>query len=149
MKAVRMVVACGAVLVGGSSQAAVIDIDNGDLAALIASGVPVIDIRTAPEWQQTGVVPGSHLLTFFDDRGRADPAAWLEKARGIAQPNDAVVVICRSGNRTRSISQFLSEQVGYGKVYNVKHGIGAWIREGRPVVQTSLNIAGCNKANAC
>ena len=34
----------------------------------------VIDIRTQPEWEETGIVPGSKLLTYFDERGRADPA---------------------------------------------------------------------------
>jgi len=70
----------------------------------------VIDIRTRPEWEETGIVPGSHLLTFFDERGKADPAAWLAKAKAIAKPGDPLVVICRSGNRTKALSQFLSQQ---------------------------------------
>lgn len=137
------------IMLGGSAEAAVIDIDNGELASLMAKGVPVIDIRTAPEWQQTGIVPGSHLLTFFDERGRAEPETWLQKARAIGKPNDPVIVICRTGNRTKALSQFLSEQAGYTKVYNVKNGITAWGKDGRPLKPLSEHMASCRAANAC
>jgi len=139
---------CG-LLAGGSAQAVVIDIDNGELAKLMATGVALIDIRTAPEWQQTGVVPGSHLLTFFDERGHADPGAWVAKARAIAKPGEPLIVICRTGNRTKAVSQFLSDQVGYAKVYNVKSGIVAWARENRALAPPSQHVAGCRAPNAC
>jgi len=136
-------------LLAFAARAEVIDIDNAELAKLAASGVPVIDIRTAPEWEQTGIVPGSHLLTFFDERGNADPAAWLSKAKSIAKPGDPVVVICRTGNRTKALSQFLSQRAGYAKVYNVRNGIVAWGREGRPVVSAAPTLAACRAARTC
>jgi len=37
----------------------VIDIDNAELNKLISAGVPLIDLRTPPEWQQTGILAGS------------------------------------------------------------------------------------------
>lgn len=130
-------------------RADIIDIDNAELASLSASGVPVIDIRTAPEWEETGIVPGSHLLTYFDERGNVDPVAWLEKVKAIAKPGDPVVVICRSGNRTKAASQFLSQQAGYIKVYNVKHGIRDWAKEGRPIASAASALASCRKAKDC
>ena len=131
------------------ARAEVIDIGNAELAQLISSGVTVIDIRTQPEWEETGIVPGSKLLTFFDERGRADPAAWLEKLKPLARPGDPVVVICRSGNRTKPVSQFLSQQAGYTTVYNVKHGIKGWIGAGGPVVPANQTIASCKAAKTC
>jgi len=119
------------------ARAEVIDIDNAELAQLMKSGVPVVDIRTQPEWEDTGVLAGSKLLTFYDERGRADPAAWLEKLKPIAKPGDPVVVICRSGNRTKTVSQLLSQQAGYAKVYNVKSGMKGWIGSGGAVVSAS------------
>ena len=119
------------------ARAEVIDIDNAELAQLMKSGVPVVDIRTQPEWEDTGVLAGSKLLTFYDERGRADPAAWLEKLKPIAKPGDPVVVICRSGNRTKAVSQLLSQQAGYAKVYNVKSGMKGWIGSGGAVVSAS------------
>lgn len=131
------------------ARAEVIDIDNAELAQLIKSGVTVIDIRTQPEWEETGIVPGSKLLTFFDERGRADPAAWLEKLKPLARPGDPVVVICRSGNRTRPVSQLLSQQAAQGKVYNVRNGIKGWIGSGGAVVPAAQSIAACRAGKTC
>lgn len=132
-----------------AASAEVIDIDNAELAKLAAAGVPVIDIRTRPEWQETGIVPGSHLLTFFDERGKADPAAWLARANAIAKPGEPLIVICRTGNRTKAVSQFLSQRVGYAKVYNVRHGIVGWGKEGRPIVSAAPTLAACRAAKTC
>jgi len=130
-------------------RADVVDIQNAELARLVAAGVRLIDIRTEAEWKETGIVPGSRLLTFFDDKGRANPPAWLARARTIVKPGEPVVLICRSGNRTKVVSKFLSEQAGYAKVYNVKGGIRAWIGDGRPVVPAAPTVAACKAARTC
>jgi rhodanese-related sulfurtransferase len=145
----RLLVACCCLIAAFAARADVIDIDNAELAKLAASGVPVIDIRTSPEWEETGIVPGSHLLTFFDERGKADPAAWLERAKVIAKPGDPLIVICRSGNRTRALGRFLTQQAGYAKVYNVRNGIRAWAKAGRPVVSAAPALAACRAARNC
>ncbi|HAY26654.1 MAG TPA: rhodanese-like domain-containing protein [Candidatus Accumulibacter phosphatis] len=131
-------------------RAEVVDIGNAELARLLAAGVPVIDIRTAGEWKQTGVVPNSRLLTFFDERGRADAPAWLQQVQGVAKANEPVIVICRSGNRTRAASQLLSQQAGYRTVYNVRDGIRAWAAEGRPLAPVGAGVAaGCPGGASC
>jgi rhodanese-related sulfurtransferase len=111
----------------------VTDIDSAELARLQAAGVPVVDIRTPGEWKETGVVPGSHPLMFFDEKGNYDAAAFVSRLNAIAKPGDPVIVICRSGNRTREVSRFLSQKAGYTTVYNAKDGILAWVKEKRPV----------------
>jgi len=131
------------------AQAEIINIDNEELERLQAAGVPVVDVRTAPEWQETGIVPGSHLLTFFGEGGRAEPGAWLRKLLPIANPDQPVILICRSGNRTRTISNILSNQVGYAKVYNVTDGIKAWIKEGKPVDKATQAASTCAWASTC
>lgn len=130
-------------------RAEVIDIDGAEAARLMAAGVPMIDIRTAPEWEETGIVPNSRLLTYFDESGKADTAAWLDKAKAIGGPGDPVILICRSGNRTRSASRFLSEQAGYAKVYNLTGGIKGWLAEGRPVSAAAQSLAACRAARSC
>jgi rhodanese-related sulfurtransferase len=145
----RLLAGVALVVATCTARAEVIDIDNAELARLAAAGVPVIDIRTRPEWEQTGIVAGSHLLTFFDERGNADPVMWLERAKAISKPSDPVIVICRSGNRTKAVSQFLSQRVGYAKVYNVRNGIVAWAREGRPVTSAAPALAACRAARTC
>lgn len=145
----RFFLATCLLLAGFNACADIVDIENAELASLLASGVTIIDVRTAPEWQETGIVPGSHLLTYFDERGKADPAAWLEKVQAFAKPAEPVIVICRSGNRTKAVSQFLSQHAGYAKVYNVKHGIRAWAKEGRPIISAKEAMASCREAKTC
>ncbi len=116
-------------------SATVTNIDNAALEQLIAEGVPVIDIRRAEEWQQTGVVKGSHLITFFDKKGHYDVAAWLNKLAPIAGKDQPFILICRTGNRTGTVSNFLDRKLGYTKVYNVQKGITDWIAKGKPVVK--------------
>jgi rhodanese-related sulfurtransferase len=145
----RHILAALCLLAAFAARAEIVDVDNAELARLTAAGVPLIDIRTAQEWQETGIVPGSHLITFFDEQGKADPAAWLEKAKAVAKPGEPVAVICRSGNRTRAVSQFLSQQAGYGKVYNAREGIRGWTRENRPVASAAPALAACRAARTC
>lgn len=121
------------VVLVGQVHAGIIDIDNTELENLLKQGIPLIDVRTEPEWSDTGVIPRSHLMTFFDERGRYDAPGWLAKLKPLAKPDSPVILICRTGNRTRMISQFLVSEAGYKTVYNVKLGIKGWIREKRPV----------------
>ena len=130
-------------------HAEVINIDNAELARLSASGAAVIDIRTAPEWKETGVVSGSKLLTFFDAKGQSDPAHWLGQLKSLTKPGQPVVLICRSGNRSRTVAQFMTQQAGYKTVYNVTSGINVWSREGRPVVPSNSPLVTCAAGAAC
>ena len=115
-------------------QAEIINIDNAQLEGLLAKNVPLIDIRTAPEWSETGIVAGSHMLTFFDANGKYDARSWLAQLSPIAGKGDPVILICRTGRRTGLISKFMDEQVGYQKIYNVTKGIRNWIDTKNPVV---------------
>jgi len=129
--------------------AEVIDIDSAELARLQKTGVPIVDIRTAAEWEETGIVSGSKLLTFFDERGRYDATRWLEKIKPIAAPQQPLVLICRTGNRTRMVAQMLSQQAGYATVYNVKSGIKGWQRDGGSVAPALPAMAACKAEKTC
>lgn len=111
-------------------RAELVDVPPAELQAMLDQGVPLVDVRTAPEWKQTGVVKGSHLMTFFDERGRYDVEKWMAEFSKVASPDDPVILICRSGNRTGQIGRFLDQKMGYRKVYHVAGGIKAWLRDG-------------------
>ncbi len=145
----RLLLLALSLLVSSTLHAEVVDIDSAELSRLQAAGVAVVDVRTAPEWDETGVVPGSHLLTYFDAHGAAEPEHWLRKLQAIASPDQPVVVICRSGQRSRAVSRFLSEQAGYTTVYNVDRGIIAWLDAERPVVATGNAASSCDRASTC
>ena len=110
------------------------NIDNAQLKALLEQGVPLYDVRRPEEWRQTGVVAGSHKLTFVDAGGRLRPdfISTFTREVGREQP---VIVICRTGNRTNTLARELMEKMGYTKVYNVRNGITRWIGEGNPIVR--------------
>ncbi len=110
------------------------NIDNAQLKKLLAEGVPIYDIRRPDEWKETGVVEGSRKLTLFDARGGQNPK-FFETFTSEIKPEDPVVIICRTGNRSSVLSRFLSGKMGYAKVYNVKHGIVKWMADGNPVVK--------------
>ncbi len=82
--------------------------------------------------RQTGVIEGSYLVTAFDEQGRMTrrfPAFFGE----LTDPEQHVVLICRTGNRTDALARMLIEQAGYQQVYNVTRGITSWIAAGGEV----------------
>ncbi len=113
----------------------IININNEELSALLKRGVAIVDIRTELEWRQTGVIPGSHLLTLFDERRQViDPQGWLKKVKALVPPDKPVILICRVGNRTAPATRILVN-AGYSTVYNVTGGIVPWIKAGLPVTK--------------
>ena len=124
----------GSLLLPFVAQAEVVEVDNQQLKQLLNDGIPIVDIRTASEWKETGIVEGSNLLTFFDAAGNYDARSWLARLASIAGKEDPVILICRTGRRTCLISKFIDQQIGYHKVYNVSRGIRDWIDKKNPVV---------------
>ena len=110
------------------------NISNEELKQMMSENVPIIDIRRPDEWRSTGVIQGSHLLTFFDARGNYDLKKWLSELNKIAGKNDKFILVCRSGNRTGQVSHFLDQKLGYKNVYHLKRGIKNWIKTGDKVV---------------
>ena len=49
--------------------AEVIDVDDQEMIKLSNDNIPIVDVRRSSEWDQTGVIPNSILLTFFDEVG--------------------------------------------------------------------------------
>ena len=124
----------GLAVADGDSQTAKAfeTIDAAALQALIDRGVTVVDIRTPEEWRETGVIAGSKRIMAFAPDGRLNPQ-FASEFQSIVHPGDEVALICRTGNRTRVVSEALSRQAGYSRVYNVDGGIVRWLADGRAV----------------
>jgi len=108
------------------------DISNAELTKLLNEGIKIYDIRRDEEWKQTGVVAGSRKLTLFNAMGGLKEdfiPTFMEEVK----KDEPVIIICRTGNRTKAAAKFFSEKLGYSKLYNVKDGITHWIKEGLPV----------------
>lgn len=113
-------------IVTGTAFAELGNLSNQQMQQMMDENVVRVDIRRAEEWQQTGVIEGSHLLTFFDKNGKYDMQKWLDELSKIVDKNDKIVLICRSGNRTGMVGSFLDQKLDYPQVYHLKNGISRW-----------------------
>lgn len=119
-----------------SAYAELGNLNNQHMKHLMDENVPIIDIRRSDEWQSTGVIKGSHQLTFFDARGNYDLEKWLSALDKIVGKNDRFILVCRSGNRTGTLGNFLDKKLGYKQVYHLQKGIKNWIKAGDKVVSS-------------
>lgn len=110
------------------------NIGNEELKAKLASNVTIIDIRRPDEWQKTGVISGSHLVTFFDHRGNVNPTFGSKLQELVSNTSQEVVFICRTGQRSQVLSQYLADQAGFTNIANVQEGIVSSIESGGTVV---------------
>jgi rhodanese-related sulfurtransferase len=115
-----------------AGAADLVGVTTEDLQGLMDRGAVVVDVRTPEEWKATGLIPGSRPLTYYDSKGQYDQAKWLVGLRGLVKsPNDPVVLVCRSGNRSATVGKMLAKDAGYSQVYHLEKGIRAWIAESR------------------
>jgi rhodanese-related sulfurtransferase len=110
-------------------------ISADELKNMMAQGVPVIDIRTPSEWKETGIIPGSKKIMFFDEKGNYDALKFMGKiAKFVKDENQPFILVCRSGSRTKTVGSFLSRDMGYKRVYDLADGIVYnWIKKGKQV----------------
>jgi rhodanese-related sulfurtransferase len=113
-------------------EATVGDLTDGQLIDMAAAGVPLVDIRRAFEWEETGVIAGSHLITFFDEWNKYDLDAWLTAFDKVADRDKPFILICRQGIRTRKLGRFLDGRLDFRDVHHLQLGIASWILAGRP-----------------
>jgi len=126
---------CFLVVLGSSiANAQPENINIQQLKQLLDDNVVLIDVRTPVEWEQTGIVPGSIAIMFFDEKGRANPRLWMQQAGQHISPDQAVAIICRSGNRSFTVGRYLMAQHGFQQVYNVEGGIKAWKKAGHSTI---------------
>ena len=117
------------------SFAEIYEVNNEKIKLLLKSNIPVIDIRTEGEWYDIGVIKSSYLLTFFDKDGNYDFRKWMIKVGEIANKNGPVVIICRSGRRSRIVSNMIIKENSEYLIYHATNGIKSWIESSNKTVQ--------------
>ncbi|MFT4728971.1 MAG: rhodanese-related sulfurtransferase [Granulosicoccus sp.] len=115
-------------------MADVTEVDNPSLESLQAQGMTIIDVRRPDEWSDTGIIDGSHGITFFDEKGVYDVNAWLTELSELVKPDEPFVLLCARGVRSSKIAELLDKRLGYSAVHNVTDGIHAWLKQDKPVV---------------
>ncbi len=109
------------------------NLSDDQLTALSDDGVPLIDIRRDEEWEETGVIEGSHLITFFHEGDKYDLDGWLAGFDKVADRDKPFILVCRHGIRTAKLGRFLDGRQDFRHVHHLQYGISAWIEAGRPV----------------
>jgi len=111
-------------------------VDVKEFEKLQKEGLLVIDIRTADEWKQTGVIEGARKITFFTVRGEPLLADWFfEMGHLLKDKKEPFIIYCAHASRTQSLGEGLL-QMGFENIYELKGGIeNGWIKEGRKTVK--------------
>ena len=89
---------------------------------LLDDKTPIVDIRTPPEWKETGLIQGAIPIMFFNEQGGYDINGWLKELNEKVDTSKPFALICRTGSRTSVLAPFLSQKLGY-KVINIKGGM--------------------------
>ena len=80
----------------------------------------LVDVRTAPEVRYVGCVPGA-LQAEWHGSDPAQVERFLHDLRAVAQPDETVLLLCRSGVRSHHAAR-VAREGGYQYVFNVLEG---------------------------
>ena len=114
--------------------AEIVNVNNEQIKELSKNNIPIVDIRRSSEWDQTGVVPNSILLTFFDKKGNYNLDEWYNQLRLKINEGEPIILICRTGRRTRIIAEMMDKKLD-NVIYNAQDGITSWIDAKLPTVK--------------
>jgi rhodanese-related sulfurtransferase len=95
-----------------------------------ATGGLIVDIRTPPEWVETGVIDGAELVTF------RDPASFLAKVGPEIADGRDLILVCRSGNRTNAAAKALEGKIP-NRIVSVDGGMRKVMASGYQTVPPS------------
>ena len=112
----------------------IVNINNEQIKELSKINIPIVDIRRSSEWTQTGVVPNSILLTFFDKNGNYNFDEWYANLRLKVNEGKPIILICRTGRRTKIIAEMMDRKLDK-IIYNAENGIRSWIDAKLPTVK--------------
>ena len=108
--------------------AEIVNVNNQQIKELFKINIPIVDVRRSSEWDQTGIVPNSILLTFFDKKGNYNLDEWYKQLSLKINEGEPIILICRTGRRTKIIAEMMDKKFD-NVIYNAKGGITSWIDE--------------------
>ena len=110
-------------------------------------GARLVDVRTRPEWDFVGKVPGSLMIEWQSYPNSLLNPSFLDDLAARVGKDDVLMFLCRSGARSHAAASAASSK-GYSKSYNVLQGfegdkdanghrasVGGWQFSGLPWVQ--------------
>ena len=89
---------------------------------ILDSALPIVDVRTPPEWKETGLLKGAIPIMFFNQEGKYDINAFLKKLTSKVDTTKPFAIICHTGSRTSIIAPWMSQELNYN-VINIQGGM--------------------------
>ena len=86
---------------------------GGNARELVRGGAQLVDVREASEWNAGHAPQAVHI-----------PVSQVSSRMNRLKKDKDIVVVCRSGNRSRSITSMLRKQ-GY-EAFSLSGGMRAW-----------------------
>jgi rhodanese-related sulfurtransferase len=115
---------------------------------LMKAGAKLVDVRTKPELQYVGKVPGTAGVEWQTWPGGKPNPDFLQQLAGVAGKDDTVMFLCRSGVRSHAAAEAATRE-GWKNAYNILEGfegdkdadehrnsVGGWRKAGLPWTQT-------------
>lgn len=89
---------------------------------LLEQKIPLVDVRTEPEWKETGLLKSAIPIVFFSQKGQPLINSFLKELNEKVDTTKPFAIICHTGSRTSVIAPWLSKELHYN-VINVSGGM--------------------------
>jgi len=114
---------------------------------LMQEGAKLVDVRTKPELQYVGSIPGAIAVEWQTYPGSKPNPEFLGQLESATRKDEPVMFICRSGVRSHGAAE-AAMRAGWKETYNVLEGfegdkdadghrgtVGGWRKAGLPWTQ--------------
>jgi rhodanese-related sulfurtransferase len=115
---------------------------------LMQAGATLVDVRTKPEIQYVGRVPGSLAVEWQTYPGNRENPEFIGELAASVPKDTPVMFLCRSGARSHAAAE-AAARAGWKEAYNVLEGfegdkdaaqhrntVGGWRKAGLPWAQS-------------
>jgi rhodanese-related sulfurtransferase len=115
---------------------------------LMQAGAKLVDVRTKPELQYVGKVPGAVAIEWQTYPGSRPNPEFIGELAAAVPKDQPVMFLCRSGARSHAAAD-AAAKAGWKEAYNVLEGfegdkdaaehrntVGGWRKAGLPWVQS-------------
>ena len=115
---------------------------------LMQAGAKLVDVRTKPELQYVGSIPGALAIEWQTYPGSKPNPEFIGELAASTKKDEPVMFICRSGARSHSAAE-AAMRAGWQETYNVLEGfegdkdaaghrntVGGWRKAGLPWKQS-------------
>jgi rhodanese-related sulfurtransferase len=115
---------------------------------LMREGAKLVDVRTKPELQYVGSIPGAVAVEWQSWPGGKPNPDFLGQLEAVTKKDEPVMFLCRSGARSHSAAE-AAMRAGWKETFNVLEGfegdkdadghrntVGGWRKAGLPWKQS-------------